>query len=188
MLKFKTVREHLGSLIFALLLLGGGWTMIVRESNALTAKQEDVNRQALNNEKESLELRNRENALAQKEHDIAALQAALQAKLAAADQKERTFEAEVARISPQTNLANQRAKIESLEHEYTTLGVNVAAEPPCGDKDRMDKYNRGRALLDEIVTRAESIHEYSSVQGFLSRAEGFSADVDPCRTEALLHQ
>ena len=187
MLKVKTIRDNLASLIFAFLVLGVAWTVLERKSDALDAKQEGINQQQLNLQNEGLELTSREKALAEGQQNLSVLQAQAQAKLAAADEKERALAAESARISVQANLAQERATIKSLEHEYTTLGVSVAAEPPCGDKERMDKYNRGNALLNEIASRAESIHEYPSVEGFLSRAEGFSADVDPCRTEAQLH-
>lgn len=188
MLTVKTIHENLVSLIFVLLIFGSSWAVLERKFEALEAKQEGVKQQELNNEKMSLELISQEKALAKEQQDLSAFQAEAKAKLAAADEKQRALDAKSASISVEANLVQERATIKSLEHEYTTLGVNTAGDPPCGDKERMDKYNRGKALLNEIVSRAESIHEYPSVQGFLSRSEGFSADVDPCRTEAQLHR
>ena len=178
MIGLKTLRENLASFIFAgaLLAIGLGfcWKYLLGQLDA-------ANRQMVANAKTSARLEVQQEALTKQRKELAARQAAVNARDAAVDARERALALESASLSAKASHAQELAVIQSLIDDYRKLGVDVASDPPCGDRDLMSRYNQGRALLHEIASRAARIGESKSVEPFLQNSWGFSGSVlNPC--------
>lgn len=178
MIEQKTLKDHLASFIFAgsVIAIGSGffWKYALGQLDA-------ANRQMVANAKAGARLEVQQEVLTKQSKELDAREAALKARDAAVDVRERALTSKSAQLSAAATHAHELTAIQSLIDDYRKLGIDVASDPPCGDRDLMSRYDQGRALLSEIASRAARIGESKSVESFLQDSWGFSGILlNPC--------
>lgn len=70
-------------------------------------------------------------------------------------------------VGAEAQIAREQAELNSLTSQVAQLGVNLKGDAPC-DPSELRRYNQGKALIDQIVTRARAAGLWSKYSGFVA--------------------
>ena len=70
-------------------------------------------------------------------------------------------------LSPLVQRSQEEAQIRRLMEEFSALGVDLHAPPPCDEGEALKRYNHAKALLPQIASRANAAGVYEKYRGFI---------------------